>query len=156
MYTNFKLNFFKLLFLGLVITFTTSCDDDDVTPEIAISDIVGSWRATSFVVTNNADAAETSDFIKNGGTIDFTLLSNGGVRTWITIDTFNDEWDAEVTISGNTMTSDPVEGTREVKTSTIVLEGNIFTMTNNTDSFDFTYMGEPKVSATSVARFERK
>jgi hypothetical protein len=48
------------------------------------------------VMTNNADSGQKFGFVENGGGIRFTLLENGGVRTWINIDPFSDDWDAKI------------------------------------------------------------
>lgn len=38
----------------------------------------------------------------------------------------------------------------------IAMQAYVLTLTENDNSFDFTLMGEPEVSTTSVGEFERK
>ena len=139
----------------LIIGLGCSKDDEDLTDHVTLADFEGSWIATSHVHTNNANASETFDMIANGGEIRFTALSGGRVRTWVTFDTFSDEWDALVTISGNKLTSRPAESTRPTVTYTFVMSENRLEMTNTDDSFDFTLSGAPEVATTAVSVFVR-
>ena len=93
-------------------------------------------------------------FVENGGEVRLAVLPGGRVRTWVEIDTFYDEWDAKLTLSGSTLTSVPEEETRPIQVHTFVLEGSTLTLTNVEDSFDFSFSGAPEVSATSVGVFE--
>jgi len=154
-----NLTLLKAMFFGLIAMCTISCDKDDVTPEdpgITISDLVGSWHATSALFTNNSDAEQNFDLVENGGELRFTVLAHGGVRTWVEIDTFSDEWDAQITITGdNTMETTPVESSRTVNKFTVDLKDNVVTLTNVDDSFDFNGDGN-EVSATTVSIFEKQ
>ena len=130
------------------------CGSDSTSPDgLSINDLVGSWIATSDLFTNNADAGETFDLVAEGGEARFTMLSGGGTRIWITLDTFSDEFDAAVTLSGTTLTIDPVEAGRETTTFEITLEGDVLTLTDVDSEFDFTLSDATPVSATEVAVF---
>lgn len=125
--------------------------DDPVEPEgLTMADLVGSWIATSDTHTNNANAAETFDVVAAGGEIRLTLLTSGGVRTWVEFGTFSDEWDSAVTLSGSTLTSDPVEEGRPTRVWTVTLIGDVLTLTDTDSEFDFTLTGAPPVSTTEV------
>jgi len=146
----------KLLFLSLILigSFSCSSDDDETsTPpddSLQLSDIVGSWKATSSVHTNNANAAESFDIIANGGEIRFTLLAHGGVRTWIDFGDFHDEYDSQASISGDILTNTPVESGRPIRRFIVSKVGNTLTLINENDAFDFTLSGDSPVTSTSV------
>jgi hypothetical protein len=122
---------------------------------ITLTDLVGSWIATSDVHTNNADASETFDLVGAGGEVRTTVLANGGARTWVTLGTFSDEWDAAVTIFGSTLSSDPVEAGRPTRVWQITLVNGVLTMTDDSAEFDFTMTGAAPVSTTEVVVFIR-
>lgn len=143
------------LFLGLIITSAISCNKTEEEPAITINDLAGSWIATSSTFTNNSDANQVVDIISLGGELRFTMLQDGGVRTWITLGTFSDEWDSQAVISnGNSLTLTPVEAERGVNTFEFLLDNNTLELTNFDDSFDFTLTGANEVAATSVSLFE--
>ena len=151
----------KLALLLLLTVFSLSCngddDDDPKTGGITMDDLVGSWKATSMKFTNNSNAAEQFDFIAAGGELRFTMLTGGGVRTWVEIADFSDEWDSQATLqSGNTLILTPAESSREVITFKFTLVGTTLTLTNSEDSFDFTLSGENEVSATSVTVLQKQ
>ena len=147
----------KVLFLGFIIFIALSCDkkSEDEDPSISLSDFVGSWSATSSVYTNKANSSQVIDIIALGGELRFTLLENGGLRTWVTVGTYSDEWDSQAVVSGNTITLTPAELERGVTTFTYELEGNSLKLTNSNSSFDFTLSGADMVPATSVSTFIR-
>lgn len=145
------------LFLALTVMVAASCGSDGGTePEgITIADLVGSWTATSQTFTNNSNSSETFDFIANGGETRMTVLAGGNARTWVDIDTYSDEWDAQLTLNGNTLTSTPVEASRPVRVYTITLNGSTLSVTNTSDAFDFPPEDAP-VSATLEMVMERQ
>lgn len=149
----------KILMLCLVTTLTFSCssDDDssDSTPDnsLKLSDLQGSWIATSMLQTNNANASESFDLVLNGAEVRYTMLAGGGTRTWIDFGEFQDEWDAQGSLSGNILTMTPEEASRGVNVFLIEKQGNVITLTNSNDEFDFTLSGETPVSTTSVTVF---
>ncbi len=85
-----------------------------------------------------------------------TVLTDGGVRTWVDVGDFSDEWDATLSVSGNTVTSTPVESSRPVRRFTFTMNGNTLTLTNTSEEFDFTLSGAAEVAATQVIVFERQ
>lgn len=145
------------LFLALTVMLAAGCGSDGGTEVdgLTVADLVGTWTATSQTFTNNSDSSETFDFIANGGETRMTVLSHGGARTWVTIGTYYDEWDAQLTLNGNTLTSTPVEGSRPVQVFTITLNGNTLSATNASDAFDFPPEDSP-VSATMEIVLERQ
>ena len=146
----------NLFLLGLLFIFVLSCDKKEEEPEITISDLAGSWIATSSVFTNSSNANEVIDLIASGGELRFTMLENGGVRTWLTLDTFSDEWDSQAVITNqSTLTLTPQEAERGINAFEFELDNNMLKLTNNNASFDFTLTGAAEVPASSVSIFER-
>lgn len=142
----------------LLAVLVAGCGDDDPTsPEggITLGDLVGSWIATSDTHTNSADPTETFDMIAAGGEVRVTVLASGGVRTWVDFGTFSDEWDSAVTLSGNSLTSDPVEVGRPTVVWTVTLVNDVLTLTRPDGEWDFTLTGAPPVSTTEVVVFVR-
>jgi len=118
--------------------------------EITIADLVGSWTASSLTFTNNGNPGQKLDLIALGGENRMTVLDGGRARTWLEFGTFSDEWDAQLTISGNTLTSQPAEASRGVQTWTFSLEGNVLELSDTSSEFDFTLAGGDAVPATLV------
>lgn len=151
------------LVLHAVVPITSSCGDDSdtgtarpVEDGVTVDDLVGSWSASSHTFTNKADATQSIDIITIGGETRSTVLAGGRARTWVELGDFSDEWDAQLSISGNTITSTPVEASRDGRVSTFVLSGNVLTTTNGNSTFDFTLSGEPEVPATEVIVWQRQ
>lgn len=147
---------FNSIFLGLILVSILSCDKEEEEPTVTIADIAGSWKATSSVFTNKANANDEIDLISIGAELRFTMLDDGGVRTWFNLDTISDEWDSQAVLkNGSTLTLTPVEMERGVSTYELVLDENTLELTNENTSFDFTFSGAEEVPARSVAIFER-
>jgi len=151
--------YFMLLVLTVVLANCDSNSDsnsDSETNTITVADFVGSWTASSVVFTNNVNSSESIDLIAIGGETRMTVLTGGGVRTWVDVGDFSDEWDATLSVSGNTVTSTPVESSRPVVRFTFTMNGNTLTLTNTSEEFDFTLSGAAEVAATQVIVFERQ
>lgn len=150
----------SLAVTGLALVLLAGCGSDTPTqpqpqPQgLTIADLVGSWRASSFVITNKADATEKYDVVASGGELRSTILSHGGARTWLDIAAiFSDEWDAQLTISGTQLTSTPVEQSRPTRRYTAALTGNQLTLTSTDGTFDFTLSGASPVPVAEVIVF---
>jgi hypothetical protein len=136
-----------------------SCGGDDplvpAADSITVDDFVGSWTVSSLVFTNNANASEQFDIIAEGGEVRFTVLTGGGVRTWFTFADVDDEWDAQMSISGTTMTLVPAEATRDTGVWEFTLVGSTVVLTDAASSFDFTLQDAAEVAATEVVTATR-
>jgi hypothetical protein len=137
--------------------FSSACGSDSTTePDaVTIADLVGTWKATSVLFTNQANPAQQFDIVVAGGELRSTVLNHGGARTWIEFGDFSDEWDAQLSVSGSQLTSTPVEVTRPTRRYTIEMDGNRLTMTSSDASFDFTLTGATAVPATEVIVYVR-
>lgn len=148
--------------LCFIVALVAGCGGDDdgglMQPQaITVANFVGSWTAESVTHTNNADATQQFDIVTAGGEVRTTVLDGGRSRTWIEFGTFADEWDAQLTVNGSTVTSTPVEATRPTVTYAFAFVGaDRITLTNANGSFDFTLSGAPEVSTTEVTVFVRQ
>lgn len=148
----------SLSLLILVAALSAACGGDSTAPEdtgLTISDLVGSWTASSLVFTNTANPSETFDIIAAGGDLSTTILSGGRARTWLTLGDFSDEWDALLTLNGDQLTSTPAESTRPTRQYTVSMVGEQLTLTSTSSSFDFTLSDAEPVPATEVTVFVR-
>jgi hypothetical protein len=125
-------------------------DSPTDTDGLTLDDLVGSWIATSDLHTNKANSSETFDVVAEGGEVRITMLPGGNTRTWVELGTFMDEWDSAVTLSGNTLTVDPVEAGRPTRVWETALVSGVLTLTSDDGEFDFTLTGATPVSTTEV------
>jgi hypothetical protein len=148
----------SLLFFAMIAMLAVSCSDSPnevETETLTIADLVGSWIATSMMFTNKANTGETFDLVTNGGEHRITVLTGGGARFWVDFGTFHDEWDAKLTLNGNTLTSTPAEASRGVQKFTIEKTETGFTVINENTEFDFTLLGTTPVTATVIIDYIR-
>jgi len=142
------------VFVGVLLS---GCGDSSTEPDgLTLDDLVGSWGATSAVFTNNANSSQKVDIVALGGELNVTVLTQGRARTWLTVGEFYDEWDAQLSLNGNQLTSTPAESSRRTRHYTIAFQGDTFTMTSDGALFDFTLADGPPVSATEVIVFARR
>lgn len=157
----------SLSLLAALAVLSSACSDGSTAPDIddggpnddtgaTIADLVGSWTASSVVYTNKANAAEQIDIVAAGGELRTTVLNHGGARTWLTFGLVNDEWDAQLTLNGDQLTSTPVESTRPTRRHTVALAGDQMTLTSSDATFDFTLSGADPVPANQVIVFVRQ
>jgi hypothetical protein len=150
------MKFYNFLLTGFIVAALVSCDKNEEETALTISDFVGSWNATSAVFTDNSNSNNIIDFIQIGGEIRFTMLDHGGVRTWVDLDTFSDEWDSQAVLTNSSiLTMTPTEATRSVITYEFILDDNILTLTNRNANFDFSLSGAAEVPATLVTTLVR-
>ena len=150
------MKFINLILITVLALSVISCEKEEAAPQpqFTIDDFVGSWKATSFVQTNNSNNSDMIDVISIGGELRFTMLDGGNTRTWFTLGDYNDEWDAHIVLTNDhTLTSTPAEIERGVQVMEFTLENGTLTVTNANDEFDFSLAGEPPVSSSSTAVF---
>ena len=142
----------------VVALFASACGGDSSTePEgLTVSDLVGSWKASSLVFSNRANPSQQFEIVAAGGELRVTVLDQGRSRTWLELGTFSDEWDSQLSISGNQLTSTPAESSRPTRHYTIEMSGDRITLTSTDASFDFTLTGAANVPANEVAILVRQ
>ena len=152
--------FSRFLPFALAGLLVAACGDDQGPPDdtVAVSDLVGTWQASSHLFTDNANSTVQFDLIASGGETRMTVLASGGARTWVTIGNcdagpqppclYYDEFDAALSISGDVLTMTPVEASRQVAHYELTLAGSTLTLVRSDATFDFTLQGGPGVPAT--------
>jgi len=148
----------SLSLVTLLAVFSFGCGDTSTEPSdaLTIADLVGSWKASSVLLASKANPAQQFDIVAAGGELRVTILQHGGARSWLDLGDFSDEWDAQLTLNGNQLTSTPVESSRPIRQYTITLEGEQLIATSNDASFDFSLTGGNEVPATEVIVFQRQ
>ena len=146
--------------LTLVAVVASACGSDSSTePEpdrLTIADMVGSWKASSLVMTSQADPSQQFDIVAAGGEFRVTVLNHGGARAWLDLGDFSDEWDSQWTLNGDQLTSTPVESSRPTRRYTVLLEGTTLTATGTDGSFDFSFTGAAGVPANETVVLVRQ
>ena len=122
----------------LAVTFLAGCGDSigaDSTPEEVANALAGTWNATSFVFTNDANSSETFDLLADGGSFSITFTAAGGFSGSSTFEGVTDTFSGTYVVQGtNLITTDT--GEFESETVTFTLSGNTLTLTLD-DEFDF-------------------
>lgn len=145
------------VFLAALVAAIGACGDSATEPAgMTISDLVGSWKASSVVFTSQANSSQQFDIVAAGGELRVTVLDHGGARTWLTIGPVDDEWDAQLTLNGNQLTSTPVEASRPTRHYTAELSGTRLTLTSTDAIFDFTLSGGSGVPAREVIVLQKQ
>jgi len=139
-----------LSLMALAAILSVGCSDSSTTePEgITIADLVGSWKASSALFTNQANSSQQFDIIAAGGELRATVLNDGRTRMWLDLGSFSDEWDSLLTLDGNALTMTPAETSRPTRHYTIDVSADRLTLTSSDASFDFTLSGATGVAAT--------
>jgi len=139
-----------LFVVGLGAGASGGCGSTASTPDagVSIEAFTGTWVASTYVFTDNADTTQHYDIIAHSGEFRMSVLSGGRARTFLTIGTVEDEWDGLLTINGTTLTSTPQETTRRTRVYQFTLTGNQLMLTDANDAFDFTQSGATAVPAT--------
>lgn len=143
------------LFLALILTACDSSSSDDATGEVTVADFVGTWKASSLTFASTT-TSQAADLVALGGETRFTVLASGGVRTWVVLGDFSDEWDSTFSINGNQVTATPVESSRPTTVWTFQLNGSVLTMSRNNSEFDFTLSGQAPTAATETIVLQRQ
>ncbi len=122
----------------LAVTFVVGCSDSigaNSTPEEVSEALTGTWNATSFVFTNQANSSETFDMIANGGSFSLTFSGNefsGSFTGPGENETFTGTYVAQGT---NLILTDDLEP-NDPETVGFTVSGSTLTITED-DMFDF-------------------
>ena len=147
----------RVLAIGIALLAAACGGDSSTEPDgVRISDLVGSWTASSVLFTNKSNPAQEFDIIAGGGELRVTVLAGGRARTWLDLGPFSDEWDAQLSLNGNQLTSTPAEATRPTRRYTIEMVGGELRMTSTDAMFDFSLAGGSEVPANEVVVLVRQ
>ncbi len=105
---------------------------------VTVSDITGTWNASSVVFTNLANPSQKSDLIADAdGTLTITFSANGDFSITLTVPPDQPETDVgTVEVRGDTLTL--AESGQGSPTDFIAsLSGNTLTLTTDDEEFDF-------------------
>ncbi|MCB0265916.1 MAG: hypothetical protein KDH95_21335 [Calditrichaeota bacterium] len=121
-----KKSIFRMLFSLIVIALIAGCSDDDSTnPDNSgnLGNLVGTWNATEFTYTSNANPSDQYDFLSTGVSVVFKVESDGDYTVTIGVPGFpaqsfsgnlnadsngdieiDDDPDIQVTVTSTTLT----------------------------------------------------
>ena len=124
----------------LAVTFVVGCSDSlsigaNSTPEEISEALTGTWNATSFVFTSEANSSETFDVIANGGSFTLTFTDN--------------EFSGTFTGPGENET---FSGTYVAQGTNLILTGDL--EPNDPETFGFTMSGSNTLSITADDVFD--
>ncbi len=123
---------------ALLVAVAAGCSDsgDSTGPVASPSEFVGDWLASSYVVTNIANTAETADLIVQGLTLSITFTETTYSGTAAFTGEPTETFSGTYTISGNQLTlNETGKGTPELMTYT--LSGNAMTLAGSDEEYDF-------------------
>jgi len=136
--------------VALAAAVAVGCSDSTDPADVTIEDLVGTWVASSFTYTADANPAQTFDLVANGGGFTLTVQADGSVTGTQSILGMTDTFNADMTVANGVLTVTTTDVPPEVLTFTFTLDGNTITMTDTSAEFDFTLMGNPEVAANLV------
>lgn len=125
--------------VALLVAVVAGCSDsgDSTGPVVASpSEFVGNWLASSYVVTNIANTAESADLIVQGLTLSITFTETSFSGTAAFPGEPTETFSGTYTISGNQLTlNETGKGTPELMTYTLL--GNAMTLAGSDEEYDF-------------------
>ena len=140
------------LALAGVVVLAAACSKKDtvVAPDPSVAPLVGTWAATSVVVTSVANPDISPDIIELGATFSLDIQPSGQYTAILLYEGLSQTEIGQISVSGNVLTL--TTSYPEVTTSTalFVLEGDHLTMDGDTE-FDFNLDG---TSEPALAHFE--
>ena len=101
------------------------------------ADLAGTWNATSFLWTSDADASVTFELIGEGGSFQLVIASDGSFTGAFTMGSEVDAFSGTIAISGSNIIITDTEDPNDPSTMGFELNGNTLTMTSDDDEFDF-------------------
>lgn len=118
------------------------------------SDLVGTWSATSFVFTSQANPGTTEDAIAAGASLTVTFASGGTYTTTTSVPgSADDVSTGTYTVSGSTITLNDSDGVT-VTSGTFTVSGSTLTLHLTTGiTFDF---GSGEEAATADATLHKQ
>lgn len=133
-----------------------SAGADSAPAQVSVEDLVGTWLASTDLYTNAADSSQQFDLVANGGETRIAILAGGRARTWVTLGAYYDEWDAQLSVDGNKLTSRPAETRRPTRVFVFELAGDDITLQTKDSEFDFTRSGASPVPASEYLEMTRE
>ena len=132
-----------------------ACGDSNAPDPLTLENLVGSWRATQFLFTQQSDPSTFFDLIQNSGTVTITISANGTYVGQQSAFGSTETSSGTITVSSRfvTLTDDDEPGDPTQFAAT--LTGNTLTLTSSDFTFDFDFNGTEE-PATLTAVFQRQ
>ena len=111
MFKSYRLYIFVFILSLLLVNCeknSTDPKENNIVPANVPSEVVGSWDAVSYLVSNNDNASDIVDLVQEGFGLLLTIQSNGSYTSIFSIPNMNDETESgTLTFINNTVTIDP-------------------------------------------------
>jgi hypothetical protein len=137
------------LLLLLLLPFLLSCSDDGSGPGDELAALVGTWKATSLVMTNQANPEISLDLVEQGANFTLSILSTGQYSASLTAFGVTHTEVGTVEVSGDHVTIAPttppgpaIVGFWSLQGESLILDGE--------SEFDFNQDGEEEPSLTHI------
>jgi hypothetical protein len=119
----------------MLATAVIGCSDSTSVEDVA--DLVGTWDATSFLWTSDADASVTFELVGAGGNFQLVIAADGSFTGSFGMGSEVEVFSGTIAISGsNIIITDSVDAD-DTSTMGFSLDGNTLTMTSDDDEYDF-------------------
>jgi hypothetical protein len=132
--------------IGFAALVASACGDST---GVTVEDLVGTWNATMYRYTDNANAAQQIDLIAQGASFTMTVTAGG------TVSTLFDDGQGGTSSDSGTLSPDGTTLTIAGNAYEAQRSGDVLTLTDETSAYDIDDNGSDE-SATLVIRLARQ
>ena len=136
----------RLIAVGVTVLLAAACGDST---GVTVQDLEGTWNATLYQYTDNANAAQQVDLIAQGASFEMTVTAGG------TASTLFDDGQGGTSSDSGTLSADETTLTIAGNAFEAQRSGDVLTLTDETNAYDFDDNGSDE-SATLVIRLTRQ
>ena len=143
----------------LLVVLSVTCSDSNEPDVVTVGDLVGTWTATRFQITDPSGTVlpVPVDLVGAlvGGSLEITVAANGSFTGSFSATAMSQAIPVAgtVSISGNTLTIDFTDGLDQPISGAFVLDGDELTVTGSNLTFD--YGGQTINGASVILVMER-
>ena len=126
----------RMLAAALALGVGVACSDNG-TDNVTIADLVGTWNATTFIITN-PHGVQSVDLVGMGGSFTLTVMANGSFTGQQDLLGQVDNFGGTIVLTGNhTMTLVDAVNPADETDLTFTLTGNQMALTSSDITFDW-------------------
>ncbi len=139
----------------VALSMGVACGDSNAPDPLTLENLVGTWRATQFLFTQQSDPSTFFDLIQNSGSVTITIAANGTYVGQQSAFGNTETLSGTITVSGSfvTLTDDDEPGDPTQFAASLI--GNTLTLTSSDFTFDFDFDGTDE-PATLTAVLQRQ
>ena len=141
--------FSALMILSLVFSLG-SCSDDGTGPSNKeLEPLVGTWRATTLLLTNSANPDVSIDLVEAGATFTISILATGQYSATLAAFGQTNTEIGTVEVSGNQVTITPTSPEGPPLVATFAFEGRTLVL-DGASEYDFNQDGTPETALAHI------